>query len=458
MSFPKALQQIALPVLIVGLSLVLRLWYVTALPGQGGEDVLFSDMRVYDYTGWSMAQALPVSGRPGLNGFHPLSASTYLFAGYTFFLAAIYSVFGHDLFAVRVIQAVLSAATVGVVYLVGSLCFSRWAGLVAATLTAVYLPLVYYAGLLLTETWFIFLQMTALVLWLWAWCGRTNNGEISSRATNGPRAGIALFLAVAAGLIAGMACLTRAAFVLAVLTFAAGGLFFPPVAKSRGRRLSLVAAFLSAAATVIAPITVRNYQIHGRFILISTNGPSTFLTGHMTHEAGLPAGLPPRTTDAQMAELHRARCISYLENHWRTYLAEIPEFFAIIWMDDNFWPATGRTFSNTTDAAEASLDSRIHPWGSPPFGRATYFPDLVRYSDRLVWCLLGLPMGLLAVLFLPCGHRRWNAVYLALVPYVVIPFIASAFPRYRMPAVPLVFVLAGQPLAACWKVRRRLSD
>jgi hypothetical protein len=219
-----------------------------------------------------------------------------------------------------------------------------------------------------------------------------------------------------------------------------------------------VTVFLLGAAIVITPVTIRNYQIHGRLILISTNGPSTFLTGHVTHKSGLPHGLPRDTTDAQMAELHRARCMSYLEEHWKTYLAEIPEFFAIIWMDDDFWPATTRDFAKTPDAAQVRLDYRVHPFGSPPFGRATFFPDLVRYSDRLVWCLLGLPMGLLAMWFLPRQHHRWNVVYLALVPYLVIPFIASAFPRYRMPAVPLMFVLAGQPLAVCWQVRRRLTD
>ena len=113
-------------------------------------------------------------------------------------------------------------------------------------------------------------------------------------------------LAAIAGLTAGMACLTRAAFVLAVGMLAVGGLFVPPSATTRGRRVALVAVFLLSAAAVILPITVRNYQIHGRFILISTNGPSTFVTGHVTHEPGLPPGLPPGTTDAQMAELHRA--------------------------------------------------------------------------------------------------------------------------------------------------------
>ena len=143
----------------------------------------------------------------------------------------------------------------------------------------------------------------------------------------------------------------------------------------------------------------------------------------------------------------------YLRRNWETYLAEIPEFFEIIWTDNDFWPGTFRMWRTIPDSGEGRVDLQAFPRGSPPFGRATYFPDLIRYSDRLVWCLIGLPMGLLAVVFLPRQHRRWASVYMALVPYLVIPFIASAFPRYRIPAVPLVFVLAGQSVVACWECR-----
>jgi 4-amino-4-deoxy-L-arabinose transferase-like glycosyltransferase len=429
----------------MSLATVLRLWYVTVLPGQGGNDVLISDMATYDLTGWSMAHGLPVSGQPGLNGYHPLSASTYYFAGYTYFLAALYFLFGHNLAAVRIAQAVVGGATVGVVYLVGSFCFNRRAGLVAAILTAVHLPLVYYTGLVLTETWFIFLQMTALALWLRSW---------SNGFGREPKAVMSLLLAAAAGMVGGMACLSRAAFVLTCLMLAAGGLFAPPVTAPLSRRVGLVAAFLLSAAIVIAPVTVRNYQIHGRFILISTNGPSTFLTGHVTHDPFLPTDLPPGTTDAQMADMHWTRSMRYLANHWDTYVAEIPEFFEIIWTDDDFWPGTFRTFRRTPDSGRARMDVRIYPRGSPPFGQATYFPDLVRYSDRLVWCLIGLPMGLLALLLRPRDDRRWTVAALAVVPYLVIPFIASAFPRYRIPAVPLVFVLAGHSFVTCSRLRR----
>src|SRR5262249_37784501 len=180
--------------------------------------------------------------------------------------------------AARVIQGVVGTATVGLVYLVGSLAFGRRAGLTSALLTAIYLPMVYYAGLLLTETWFTFLQMGALALWLRAWAAGPDSVAPEAGPDGGPgpaadhsrtRTVPGLALALAAGLTAGMACLSRAAFVLAVGMLAVGGWFAPPVPMSRPHRVARIAPFLLRAAAVIAPITVRNHQIHGRFYLIS---------------------------------------------------------------------------------------------------------------------------------------------------------------------------------------------
>src|SRR5215207_9154730 len=123
--------------MILGLALALRPWYVTTLPGQG-RDFVFSDMRTYDYTAWQLVRGLPMAGEPGLNGYHPLGASTYYYIGYTYFLAALYAAFGHSLWAVRVTQAVVGTLTVGVVALLGTLCFGRRQGLLASALTAVY--------------------------------------------------------------------------------------------------------------------------------------------------------------------------------------------------------------------------------------------------------------------------------------------------------------------------------
>src|SRR5262249_8611117 len=158
-----------------------------------------------------LVRGLPVTGEPGLNGYHPLSASTFYYPGYTYFVAAVFAVFGHNLAALRVIQAVVGTLTVGVVYLLGSLVFGRRPALLGAALTAVYLPLVYYAGLILTETWFTFVQTVAVTLWLRAWVRGPGSEDGIGAPLDDRRtaAGTGLVLAFVAGGIAGATCLTR---------------------------------------------------------------------------------------------------------------------------------------------------------------------------------------------------------------------------------------------------------
>lgn len=219
----------------------------------------------------------------------------------------------------------------------------------------------------------------------------------------------------------------------------------------------MASSFLLCALAVILPVTVRNYQIHGRFILLSTNGPSTFYTGHVSHTPFLPNDPPPGATDVDMADEYRRQSWAYLREHWTKYLAEIPEFFAAIWIDGHFWPNT-TTYWNYRAAFDPQRPSRvvvmIDEAGGPAFGTVAFFSDLVRYVDHVVWLLIGLPMGLLAVLFLRRENRWWLLIYLALVPYLIVPFIAPPFCRYRIPAVPLMFILAAHTIGTIWQSRK----
>src|SRR5262249_19756148 len=114
-----------------------------------------------------------------------------------------------------------------------------------------------------------------------------------------------LALALVAGLMAGVACISRAAFLPALASLTVGAWCCPPSRQPPADRARLIVMFLVGAILAIAPVTVPNYQIHGRLILVSTNGPSTFLVGHVLHTPFIPQEhtLP---NDAEMAELHRS--------------------------------------------------------------------------------------------------------------------------------------------------------
>lgn len=423
------------PAIVVLLATLLgggiRLAYVVWLPGQNG-DLLHSDMGAYDRAGRAMAHGESITGGSGFNGYHPLSASTYYHVGYTWFVAAMYRLFGdaHARLALRIVQAMLSTATIPLVFGIGRKLFDNRAGAIAAFLTAAYLPLVYYGGLMLTETVFIFLQMVGV----WVWLDAIERGSLV-------KAGIA-------GLVVGLACTVRTAFLPAIAAWAVFVLF----GRSKWifeRRLLLASALAISALVPIAPVTIRNLQIHDRWILLSTNGPATFYTGHVTKVNSDTESRPDETDADNAARLQRMN-FEFLRDHWRDYLMEMPEYYSGIWLSSDFWPA------HTVIVAYLQIDDQKRKGrtkmigdepNGPAFARLDHFPDAIRYCDQILWLLLSLPTALLAPLFLPRQNRSWIVVYLTLIPYLIVPWIAPPFARYRIPACPLVFLLSGNTIA-----------
>lgn len=440
---PGKSPHLALTALLV-LSAILRISYVWFLPGQDG-DRLHSDMGVYDQTGWAMAQANPLPEESfGYHGYHPLSGSTYYYAGYTYFVAAIYWIFGHLPPAVRITQAIIATASVFLVYFLGRQVFNRQAGLWAALGMALHLPQVYYAGLLLTETWFTFLQLLSFTLWLGSW----NHAKSSS----GPG------LAVLSGITAGLACLNRAAFLPGIVIIAAGSWFLYSKSISRSRRFQLISLFVISAILIISPVTVRNFHIHKQFVLVSTNGPSTFYVGHVQHTPYQPDNQISGRNDAEMAAWYRDQSLRYLQDNWTTYLSEIPEYFMHIWLSNDFWP-NATTFYQSREMRPGEPSSRVRlvidDPGGPPFGHFFHFPDLVRYGDVILWGLIGLPLAGISLFFIRHeSSTRWMILVLGMVPYCIIPFLAPPFPRYRIPAVPILFVFSGYAIVKLIKLSR----
>ncbi len=233
---------------------------------------VFPDTNYY----WLLARAIR-QGRPyeiveqGTISFKALRTP-----GYPLFLAACQAVLGEWPLGVRMVQAVLGTASVGLVYLLarrfeqsvapgpGGGTLSRTASLAAAILAAINPYYVGISELILSEALFIPLLLASLwgiaVLW--------RAHDEAERLTPAWRALVAL----ASGAAGGAAILAKPSFALflpcvLVCWIAAGGF-------SRDRRL-LGDAFRSAlliavgVALVMSPWWVRNAQTYGRFVATS---------------------------------------------------------------------------------------------------------------------------------------------------------------------------------------------
>ena len=157
---------------------------------------------------------------------------------------------------VKLAQAGVGAVTVVLIGLVARQAAGPGAGVAAAALAAVYPPLVWITAYVFSETLFSAVALLAATVL---------QGSVDRGAGGRGRA-------AAAGALTGLAVLIRPAMI-----------FFIPLAVvwlAAGRRWRLALLFVAAAAAVVAPWTVRNARVHGRLVLVASEGGVTFWTGN----------------------------------------------------------------------------------------------------------------------------------------------------------------------------------
>lgn len=284
----------AIPILIFVIALVPRVYVALndcSLP--------ISDEHTYDKYAWSFAQN---AGRVEKGKFihHPLGSFTYRPPGYPLFLGLIYKALGHSYRAARVIQAVLGASSCSLFYLIGRKLFSKAVGALSALIVAGYSLMVRIPSLLLSETLFIFL------LSLFALCAL-------SALEGGGKAMVFL-----AGAFLGLATITRPVVLPLIPSIFA---WFILPGRFRRERLSNAVLLLLSLLLTIGPIVVKNYQIHGELIPISTHDGITFWRGVLKGDADYPSELTSlRDRIGDLPELVQRRlyyraAIDYLRCH-----------------------------------------------------------------------------------------------------------------------------------------------
>jgi 4-amino-4-deoxy-L-arabinose transferase-like glycosyltransferase len=316
-----------------------------------------------------------------------------------------------NLLAMRYVFAVLGAATVAVVGLLGREVSGDAVGWIAAGLAAIYPHLWVNDGLVMSETLAAGLSATIVLLAL--------------RLLRRPSVG----LAGALGAVCGVAALARAELALFVPL-----LVLPAVlvarAVSRPRRAALACTALGAALLVVAPWTVFNLTRFDEPVLISTNdgvglaGSNCDVVYHGS-DLGLwnAACLPPVRGDqsVQSAE-YRSQGIDYV----RAHLGRFPTVVLA---------RIGRTWSVFRPLDVLSLNAlEGRPRWVSGLGLAFYYP------------LLALAIGGVVVL-----RRRHVRVWPLLVPAVVITLpalLTAGVSRYRVPAEVSIVVLAAVALVA----------
>ena len=241
-------------ILVVAAGLLLRLalwWFNHDAAPQAGD--------AQDYDG--IAARLAERGEFVSKSGRPTSIRPPL---YPAFVALIYRFAGmHNYAAVYAIQSLLNLATIWLVYRLGSAAYDRRVGLYAAVIFGFYPTFLAYEHLLLTEVLATFL-LTAAILAL-----------VLGRARNELR------LSATAGLLFGLAALTRSATLL-LMPFAAVWILcaWPETIR---RRCVAAAIIIAAFAATIAPWSYRNTRVQDTFTMIDVMGGRNAMMGNYEH-------------------------------------------------------------------------------------------------------------------------------------------------------------------------------
>ncbi len=366
---------------------------------------------------------------------------------YTFYLVAVYALFGPHPLAARLIQAIL----VGILHpyltyrLARASAPAHWPAtvpLLAAAWTALYGYFIYYAATLMTEPFYI----TAILAALWAavalvdraTAGNSVAAQSEAAAGSGataPHADRRWVWGVPLGLTLAAAVLLRQLFLLCVpLIF-----LWIAVAALGARRLrrTLPALGVAAALIVLAivPFTAFNYVRFGRVVLLNTNAGYAFFWGNHPIYGDrfipiLPEGGPTyqdliprelrRLDEAALDQALLARAIDVIAadpaRYLRLSLSRIPAYFM-------FWPDP-----------DSGLISNLTRVGS--FGLSLPFMVYGLWRSLRVWTRQGWPARLAAPELL---------LYLFALAYTVIHLLTWALIRYRLPvdAVLILFAALG---------------
>jgi 4-amino-4-deoxy-L-arabinose transferase-like glycosyltransferase len=216
----------------------------------------------------SLYDASSTTSNPDLLG-HPL--------GYPILLSFIYRVAPESTTATQFVQIILDSLAALIICLIALELFPTAVGVVAG-LMAAFAPQFSWNSILLLPDSLAALPILLAVLLI----VRTRHQHPTPHR---PRR---LLLFLAAGVLIGVSCWLRANALLLAPFLA---LLFPIIYK-RGERLRPALVLLGGACLVIAPLTIRNAAVFGKFIPVSLGAGQTLIEGIADYNSDGSLGLP----------------------------------------------------------------------------------------------------------------------------------------------------------------------
>ena len=357
---------------------------------------------------------------------------------YPYFLALVYSVFGHSYWAVYLLQLALALVFLLLIYDTARCLFDWRAGIAAAAMAALYKPFIFYESQIEKTALAVFLA----ALFLWTIVRSLGSGRSSPgpRHSSFPLRHSPLLWPLASGLALGLAALTRANLLLftPLLPLA---LALKPQPASRKLRVGAAALGVVGVLLVIAPVSIRNSVLAHEFTLTTAQAGQNLYIGNSEYNTTGQYEAPPWVRpnpgfeQPDFAEYARKTTASELTP------GQVSRFYVRAALD---WAKT-----HPRDFAKLLWRKTVLYFNNfeVPDNQDIYF--FARYSWVLRLPLLSFgvvfALGLAAMILLARGIGRLSMVvfFFGYAASVILFFV---FSRYRIPALPALLPFSGAML------------
>lgn len=353
---------------------------------------------------------------------------------YPYLLGLTYTLFGHSVWAVRLIQALLGSVACVFAARAGSAWFSHRVGWIAGLLLAVYPPAIFFDGIIQKAALDLFF-MTGI---LWA----TGAAQLRPR--------LATF--AVAGLLLGGMTLNRENAVL-LLPLLVGWAVWLSWAERPVLRVQRAAVLLLGMAAVLLPVGWRNYHVGGQFLLTTSQMGPNFYIGNHAGASGLYEPLRQGRGDPMFESLD-ARLLAEQAEGRKLSASEVSDY----WMR--------RSWQDISGDPSAWLKLLATKWFLTWNTLEIIDAESIRTHQRESWPLRGMGwlwhFGVLVPLALAgiwLTREHWRSLWLLyaiLLTFALAVALFFVFGRYRYPLVPVAMLFAAGGIAqaaALWKLR-----
>ena len=412
---PREASQVRLKWLIVifATALSLRVLYLIQIQSIPLFYNLPGDGRTYD----EWAQRIAAGDWQGSGVFYQAPL-------YPYFLGIWQAILGHNLWAIRMIQAALGSFSCALIFLVGERLFSRSAGVASALVLAFYAPAIFFDVLIEKSVLDVFLLSLLLWVLVCAWSRRGWRQWLS------------------AGAILGLLGLSREnALILGVVVPVWIAIYFSEQALKY--RVAWTGWFLAGLILVLIPVGLRNLAVGGEFKLTTSQLGANFFIGNNPAADGT-YGSVHKIIGEPNLEGSDARRLAERATGRKMAPGEVSDFWlqkasAYIRSEPLSWVwLLGKKWLMVWNAREVedSDDFYIYSqwsWLLQALGWLAHFGVLAPLAAVGVWM----------------SRRQWRdlwLLYAMILSLALSVAIFYVFGRYRFPLIPLLTLFTGAAL------------